>query len=162
MTRWEGAFGGLVGDLLPRWKYEMTPWCAQIAENGLHHSADRFYNTNAGRYEQWQTLGPILEKYDALICPTLALSSLPVEHDDMGTDLRINGQLVNNYVGWAMTWCFNSMAWCPVMSVPSGFGDDRMPTGMQIVGRTFDDPTVFQIAAAFEKARPWRGTRPKI
>ena len=162
MTRWEGAFGGLVGDLLPRWKYEMTPWCAQIAENGLHHSADRFYNTNAGRYEQWQTLGPILEKYDALICPTLAISSLPVEHDDMGTDLRINGQLVSNYVGWAMTWCFNSMAWCPVMSVPSGFGDDRMPTGMQIVGRTFDDPTVFQIAAAFEKARPWRGTRPKI
>jgi len=42
------------------------------------------------------------------------------------------------------------MAWCPVMSVPSGFGDRGMPTGLQIVGRTFDDPTVFRIATAFE------------
>lgn len=37
-TRWEGAFGGLVGDLLPRWKYGMSPFCAGIAEGGLSHS----------------------------------------------------------------------------------------------------------------------------
>ena len=162
MTRWEGAFGGLIGDLLPRWRYEMTPWCLQIAENGLRHSAARFYKTNAGRAEQWATLGPILEKYDALVCPTLAISSLPVEHDDMSTDFRINGKPINSYVGWSSTWAFNNMAWCPVMSVPSGFGDGAMPTGLQIVGRTFDDTSVFRIAAAFEKSRPWRGTRPKI
>ena len=162
MTRWEGAFGGLIGDLLPRWRYEMSPFCLKIAEAGLMHSAARFYHTNAGRLEQWQTLGPILEKYDALVCPTLAVSSLPVEHDDGGTDLTINGKSVSNYVGWSSTWAFNNMAWCPVMSVPSGFGKGGMPTGLQIVGRTFDDPTVFQIASAFEKSRPWLGTRPKI
>jgi amidase len=163
LTRWEGCFAGLIGrDILPRWQYEMTPWCAQIARNGLAHSADRFYNTNAGRAEQWSTLGPILEKYDALICPTLAVSALPVEHDDMGTDLTINGKSVNNYLGWTLTWCFNNMAWCPVMSVPSGFGATGMPTGLQIVGRTFDDPTVFRLAAAFEQARPWLDKRPKI
>lgn len=162
MTRWEGAFGGLIGDLLPRWRYEMTPFCLKIAENGLAHSAARFYRTNAGRFEQWQTLGPILEKYDALVCPTLAVSSLPVEHDDGGTDFTINGRPISNYVGWTLTWAFNNMAWCPVMSVPSGFGDGGMPTGLQIVGRTFDDATVFRIAAAFEKARPWRDRRPKI
>jgi aspartyl-tRNA(Asn)/glutamyl-tRNA(Gln) amidotransferase subunit A len=54
------------------------------------------------------------------------------------------------------------MASCPEASVPSGFGATGMPTGLQVVGRTFDDPTVFRIAAAFEEARPWRGARPQI
>ena len=162
MTRWEGAFGGLIGDILPRWHYEMTPWCAEIAKNGLRHSAGRFYKTNAGRQEQWETLGPILEKYDALICPTLAVSSLPVEHDDTGNNLKINGKKIDNYVGWALTWCFNNMAWCPVMSVPSGFGNNGMPTGLQIVGRTFDDQTVFKVARSIEVGKPWTNKRPKI
>lgn len=162
MTRWEGAFGGLIGDLLPRWRYEMSPFCLRIAEQGLQHSAERFYHTNAGRDEQWQTLGPILEKYDALICPTLAVSSLPVDHDEASTSYTINGKSIDPYVGWSTTWAFNNMAWCPVMSIPSGFGDRGMPTGLQIVGRTFDDPTVFRIATAFEKSRPWRGERPKL
>ncbi len=54
------------------------------------------------------------------------------------------------------------MASCLEASVPSGFGATGMPTGLQVVGRTFDDPTVFRIAAALEKARPWRGARPQI
>jgi Asp-tRNA(Asn)/Glu-tRNA(Gln) amidotransferase A subunit family amidase len=87
---------------------------------------------------------------------------MPADWDDTTTDFQINGVPINGYLGWIMTWCFNSMAWCPVMSVPSGFGDDGMPTGLQIVGRTYDDPGVFRIASAFEKTRPWRGTRPKI
>ncbi|MFT4564509.1 MAG: Asp-tRNA(Asn)/Glu-tRNA(Gln) amidotransferase A subunit family amidase, partial [Gammaproteobacteria bacterium] len=90
MTRWEGAFAGLIGDLLRRWRYDMSPFCLRIAEQGLEHSAARFYRTNAGRFEQWQAVGPILEKYDALICPTLAVSSLPVDHDEAATE---NGHL---------------------------------------------------------------------
>jgi len=34
--------------------------------------------------------------------------------------------------------------------------------GLEFVGRPFDDLTVFQAAAAFEQARPWRQHRPKI
>ena len=30
-----------------------------------------------------------------------------------------------------------------------------VPTGLQIIGRPQDDPTVFKIARAFEKERPW-------
>ncbi len=161
-TRWEGAFGGLVGDLLPRWKYEMTPFCAGIAERGLAHSASRFYKTNAGRAAQWKTLGPILDKFDALICPTLAVSSLPNTHDEAGTDFTINGKPINNYLGWTLTFPFNNLNWCPVMSIPSGFGQNNMPTGLQICGKTFDDKSVFKVANALEKARPWSETRPNL
>jgi amidase len=41
---------------------------------------------------------------------------------------------------------------CPVMSVPSGKALNGVPTGLQIVGRTFDDAGVFTVAAAYEAA----------
>ena len=44
---------------------------------------------------------------------------------------------------------------CPVMAVPSGRATSGVPTGLQIIGRPQDDPTVFKIARAFEKERPW-------
>jgi Asp-tRNA(Asn)/Glu-tRNA(Gln) amidotransferase A subunit family amidase len=69
---------------------------------------------------------------------------------------------VQAYVGWIMTNPFNLVSQCPAMSIPSGFADTGILTGIQIVGKTFDDLSVFRAAAAFEKAKPWRGQRPKI
>jgi Asp-tRNA(Asn)/Glu-tRNA(Gln) amidotransferase A subunit family amidase len=42
------------------------------------------------------------------------------------------------------------------MSVPSGLSGDGVPTGLSIVGKTFDDVTVFRIAAAHEERLPWQ------
>ena len=40
-------------------------------------------------------------------------------------------------------------------SVPSGFADNGVPTGLQIAGRPYDDVTVFRAAAAYARVRPW-------
>lgn len=162
MTRWQGIFADIGRPLLPRWRYEMTPFCVTLIENGLGQAADRFYHTNVTRGEMYTRLGPLLENYEALVCPTLALSSLPADHDSGGNSLTINGRRVPDYLGWALTYPFNLMAWCPAMSIPSGFGDQDTPTGLQIVGRTYDDANVFRIAAALERARPWLGRRPAL
>ena len=50
------------------------------------------------------------------------------------------------------------MSRCPVLAVPSGFADNGVPTGIQIVGRTYDDETVFRVGAALEQVRPWFDT----
>ena len=44
---------------------------------------------------------------------------------------------------------------CPVMAVPSGRASSGVPTGIQVIGRPFDDQTVFRIAKAFENEKPW-------
>jgi Asp-tRNA(Asn)/Glu-tRNA(Gln) amidotransferase A subunit family amidase len=54
-----------------------------------------------------------------------------------------------------MTLPFNIARRCPVMSVPSGLSRDGVPTGLSIVGKTYDDVTVFRIAAAHEERLPW-------
>jgi amidase len=37
--------------------------------------------------------------------------------------------------------------------VPSGPGDDDLPTGLQIVGRRFDEHTAYRAGFAFEASR---------
>jgi len=42
-----------------------------------------------------------------------------------------------------------------VEPVPSGLSRDGVPTGLSVAGRTFDDVTVFRIAAAHQERMPW-------
>ena len=54
-----------------------------------------------------------------------------------------------------MTLPFNIASRCPVLSVPSGLSRDGVPTGLSVVGTTYDDITAFRVAASHEAAFPW-------
>ena len=41
----------------------------------------------------------------------------------------------------------------PALALPTGLSSDGLPLSMQIIGRPFDETTVFQVAAAYEAAR---------
>jgi aspartyl-tRNA(Asn)/glutamyl-tRNA(Gln) amidotransferase subunit A len=45
-----------------------------------------------------------------------------------------------------------SMAGVPGMSVPAGLDANGLPLGLQVIGRPFDEETVFAVAAALEKS----------
>ena len=46
----------------------------------------------------------------------------------------------------------------PSLVVPAARAANGVPIGLQIVGRTYDDATVFAAATAFERAHPWYAT----
>jgi amidase len=163
LINWEGLFWALSGDLLPRWHNELDPFVVQILEKGKAHTVQRFYGVQKTRAEMYQKLAPILEKYDILIAPTLAVPSVKADQRN-DEAITINGKKVSPYTGWFMTYPFNIVSQCPVMSVPSGFSENTgLPTGVQIVGRTYDDVSVFRAAAALEELmKPWKGKRPSI
>jgi aspartyl-tRNA(Asn)/glutamyl-tRNA(Gln) amidotransferase subunit A len=52
-----------------------------------------------------------------------------------------------------------SLAGLPAVSVPAGLSTRRLPLGLQIIGRPFDEGTVLRVAAALEDAIPF-ATRP--
>jgi aspartyl-tRNA(Asn)/glutamyl-tRNA(Gln) amidotransferase subunit A len=59
------------------------------------------------------------------------------------------------------TMAFNVTGY-PAMSVCTGFGAGGLPVSMQIVGRPFDEATVFRAGHAYETAMSWRSRRPAL
>ena len=50
----------------------------------------------------------------------------------------------------------------PAMSVPCGFTEAGLPIGVQFIGRPFDEPTLYQVADAYEAVSPARGLKPPL
>ena len=97
-------------------------------------------------------LQDVFDQHDVLLCPTLARNDLAAEglaapHPNLLRD--------------AMTYPFNMLSRHPVLAVPSGFASHGVPTGVQIVGRTFDEASVLRVGAALEPLVGWRQWRPQ-
>lgn len=163
LTRWEGILYAGEGHLLPERADELDPFVVTLLEKGRTRTLAEFYGVKKVIAQMYATLAPILDSYNILITPTLALPSVKADrrNDD---PLTINGKTVPSYNGWNMNYPFNLVGQCPVMTVPSGFSRETgVPTGLQIVGRTYDDLSVFQAASALEAVtKPWASKRPKL
>lgn len=147
-------FGNTLAALLPRHRDQMTNYARSFAEFGQSTTAADLLSSMEVLNEMYATLGPVLEQYNAFICPTMNLPAVAADYDPGVDSCQINGVEVHPVWGWTMTYPFNMMSRCPVMSVPSGFASNGVPTGVQIVGRTFDDVSVFRVAADLERVRP--------
>lgn len=113
----------------------------------------------------YEPVGALLEQYDVLLCPTIGTRGLAAGDSYVGHGLAVGGVELDHYFDAIMTAPFNAMSRCPVLAVPSGFADNGVPTGVQIVGRTYDDETVFRVGAALERVQPWFDTparRPQL
>ena len=53
-----------------------------------------------------------------------------------------------------------SLAGLPAISVPCGFSRASLPIGLQLVGRPFDEETLFAAAGAHERATRWHAAEP--
>lgn len=97
----------------------------------------------------------MLERYEVLVCPTVGTRGYVAGDDYVDHGIEVDGEMLEDYLAAAMTPAFNIASRCPVLAVPSGFASNGVPTGIQIVGRTYDDVTVFRAGAAYERERPW-------
>jgi amidase len=98
--------------------------------------------------------------YDLLLTPVLATRPLPIGElhgcgDEPMEDLRRSGRFA------PYTALFN-VTGQPAISIPMGFGEDGMPTAVQLVGHPLGEETLLQVVARLEIARPWAGHRPAI
>ncbi|TMK07953.1 MAG: Asp-tRNA(Asn)/Glu-tRNA(Gln) amidotransferase subunit GatA [Alphaproteobacteria bacterium] len=55
-----------------------------------------------------------------------------------------------------------NVAGYPAMSICAGYGEGGLPVAVQLVGKPFDEATLFRVADAFEKATPHRNARPAL
>jgi aspartyl-tRNA(Asn)/glutamyl-tRNA(Gln) amidotransferase subunit A len=53
-----------------------------------------------------------------------------------------------------------NLAGLPGMSVPCGFTSSGLPIGLQLIGKPWDEETLFKTASAYESATDWHTKRP--
>ncbi len=141
----------------------MTDYAIKFAEMVKKNtSIDDVHKTWEQIHRMYQTLGPVLASHDVFICPTNNAPAVKADHDPWDQNFTVMGKRVDPEYGWVMTHQFNMLHNCPVMSVPSGHAVSGVPTGIQIIGRTWDDARVFKAALAYEKAvGGWYGAKGK-
>ena len=154
------AIGGFTGygHLLEDHGEELTDYVLEAIERGGARSVGD-YSLALLRVQQLQAqMEDLFQAYDLLLTPTMAVPAFPVgEHPAV-----IGGRPVEPFFGYTpFTFPFN-MTMQTAASVPCGFSSDRMPIGLQIVGRRGEEATVLRASAAFERARPWRERLPPI
>jgi aspartyl-tRNA(Asn)/glutamyl-tRNA(Gln) amidotransferase subunit A len=147
-------FGPSVRDIYDKYADDLTPYARRFITESDEISKADWVSGLALEAGIYAPLGELLEEYDALVCPTFAVPALPAEYD---TDqpVQVNGQPRGDWLDVLMTLPFNIASRCPVLSIPSGRSRDGVPTGLSVVGKTYDDITVFRIAAAHEERFPW-------
>jgi len=158
-------FGPQVARHAKKYRKIMTDYALDFADWSKTSRKEDFLKGLEIETALYKSLGALLQKYRILLCPTLPLPATKAGESYVKRKLRIDGKPQPSINYWLMTICFNIMSRCPVMSMPSGLAANGVPTGLSIVGRTYDDVSVFRAAAAFERARPWYTTpalRPKL
>jgi aspartyl-tRNA(Asn)/glutamyl-tRNA(Gln) amidotransferase subunit A len=55
-----------------------------------------------------------------------------------------------------------NLAGVPALSLPCGFTPGGLPIGLQLIGKAFDESTLFAAAASYEAAHDWKDRRPQL
>ena len=154
---WGVFLAASFGDLREAHAARMDPEVLRLMAEGDRMGAVAFKRLETVFTEQWKGLAAVFERFDALVCPTMALPAPKVGKDDSDFDWEDESGRLH---GLDMTCPFNNVAPCPALSVPSGFTRDGLPTGLQIVGRRHDDRGVLEIGAALEPLIGWPAWHP--
>jgi Asp-tRNA(Asn)/Glu-tRNA(Gln) amidotransferase A subunit family amidase len=156
---WGVYLAAIFGHVLPEFRDRMDPSVVALMDAGLAMSAVDFKRLEFVRTEAWKKLQPILERYDALLCPTMPVPAPPVDLDQTPYYAEHPDGL---YHGLEMTCEFNYVSQCPALSVPSGWSPEGLPIGLQVVARRYQDDLALRIGAVLEAARPWAHRRPPL
>jgi Asp-tRNA(Asn)/Glu-tRNA(Gln) amidotransferase A subunit family amidase len=149
LQHWGVYLAAFFGQHLAQWRDKMDPNLVELMDEGFAMGAVDFKRIEFVRTRQWQALGPILERFDALLCPTMSRTAPEVGRAE--TDFVID-DAEGRFLGLDLTLPFNFVSQCPALSVPFGFDNEGLPVGVQIVGRRYDDLTPLRIGKVLEAA----------
>ena len=92
----------------------------------------------------------VLNRFDLLMMPTTPMKATPLP----GAEAPVEQLIQRAIEPMGNTVKFN-MTHHPAMSIPCGMVEG-LPVGMMLVGKHFDEPTIYRAAYAFEQSVDWK------
>jgi len=128
---------------------------------GTYVLSSGYYDAYYKRAQKVRTLirndfNRAFEKVDALICPT---SPEPAFKAGDRSDDPLKMYLADIFT------IATNLAGIPGISIPCGFAETdgrKLPIGLQLMGRSFEEARLLQIAHAYEQSTDWHKARPGV
>ncbi len=111
---------------------------------GLHAKSVNLFRQLRASYDV------LFENVDLLLLPTTAMRAQELPPADAPIEASVGAA----WIGLANTSPFN-VSHHPAMSIPCGVVDG-LPVGMMLVGRYWEESTIYRAAYAFEQHEDWR------
>ena len=95
----------------------------------------------------------MFNKHDALVAPSRSSVAYPISKtfDQAYPNLNASSPIgASNLVG------------VPAISVPNGFSENNLPTGIQFIGPAWEEPALIKLAASYQRATDWHRRRPDL
>jgi aspartyl-tRNA(Asn)/glutamyl-tRNA(Gln) amidotransferase subunit A len=93
------------------------------------------------------------EKVDAIVCPTSPIPAFKI------------GEKVSDPLSMYLCDVFSvtaNLAGIPGISVPCGFTPEKLPVGLQVLGKPLGEETILRVARAYERETDWHLRRPPL
>ena len=98
-----------------------------------------------------------MNRLDCLVGPTLPNTTVPI--DKLSVDLTGEGETA---LSTFLHHCFlGNVFGIPAISFPCGFSSSRLPIGLQLYGRPFQEGRLFSLVHAYQQATDWHTRRPE-
>ena len=91
--------------------------------------------------------------FDALVTPTLATVAYPNKQSFREYSRGYH----SSRIGGA-----GNAAGIPAITVPNGFGEADLPTGLQLVGRAWSEDVLLAIATKYQDETDWHEKHPDV
>jgi amidase len=145
-----GDLMGLYKD--PANREKMKPEALWEVEGGLKLSALEVYEASAARSDFYRAMSKLFETHDFVLLPSAQVFPFDA---NIHWPKAINGVAMDTYHRWMEVVVPASLTGLPVINVPVGFSANKLPMGMQVIGKHHADLSVLQVAFAYEQATLW-------
>jgi aspartyl-tRNA(Asn)/glutamyl-tRNA(Gln) amidotransferase subunit A len=129
-----------------------------LLEAGEMTLATTYINAQRARLAVKTAFREALRGVDVILTPTQPTTALKI-----GQLISRIGSRDESVFAVSARFCAPlNLSGLPAASVPCGFSPGKMPIGLQIIGKPFDETTVLRVADAFERNTEWHRKYPPI
>jgi aspartyl-tRNA(Asn)/glutamyl-tRNA(Gln) amidotransferase subunit A len=126
---------------------------------GMTISAVDYLQAQRVRRIARQAIDQLLTKYDAVIGPTTTAVARRIDAPS-GRGAQPGRQAAPGGVQMIPLVAAGNIAGVPAITVPNGFGQNGIPTGLQFIGAAWSDSNLLAIADVYQRATDWHTRRP--
>lgn len=119
----------------------------KMLENGLQITAVHYINAHKWRQEMKAAFVKAMTGCDALLVPTTVITAPLLDQEEVS----VGGKTLTVYQTLSKLTTVFAVTGLPALNVPAGLVDNKLPVGVQLVGRPFDEGSLLRIAYAYEQ-----------